>query len=227
VFQEELASPETGRLLSQAGCRTIFFGFESAVPRILGLMRKMNRMETVLRILDNLTRSHISCHLNVIVGFPTETMEEAQETLDFLRKRRELYGNYSLQRFSLERGTQIFKSPAEYGISRILDVEDRTNVSTREGLLFDTAFGMNAAQRQYMALKGQVVYRKPTVPMRVHVARKLGLVRYFLRHRKELRSVAPRAGTSWVPIGAAPREPASADAAVGTVQRSAPASPVK
>ena len=185
IFDARFGDPDVAAVLAAAGCGTIYFGFESANERVLELMGKANKLPDVRRILAALTRSGICCHLNVMVGFPTESMEEAQETIDFLKRHRGMYGNYSLQRFSLEKMTDVFEHPERFGITEICEKADE-NVSARIGVQFQTASGMNAEQRHYMALKGWAAYKKDDTRTWQYLRRRLECFEYLLLNHRQI-----------------------------------------
>ncbi len=70
----------------QAGLRIIFFGLESGNPRVLKKIKKGIRTKTVERILQDSYEVGLWNHLFFFLGFPTETHEEAKETIDFITK---------------------------------------------------------------------------------------------------------------------------------------------
>lgn len=78
-------------LLARSGCREMLFGFESASERILKLMRKPHSPGDVVRITRDLNAVGIASRINVIVGFPGETEEEAEATFQFFADHRELF----------------------------------------------------------------------------------------------------------------------------------------
>jgi radical SAM superfamily enzyme YgiQ (UPF0313 family) len=78
-------------LLARSGCREMLFGFESASERILKLMRKPHSPDEVVRITRDLNAVGIASRINVIVGFPSETEEEAEMTFRFFADHRDLF----------------------------------------------------------------------------------------------------------------------------------------
>ena len=68
----------------EAGCLKMVFGLESSNKRILSLMDKGIETEITKNIINNCDETGIAIHMYVIVGFPSETREEALETLDFV-----------------------------------------------------------------------------------------------------------------------------------------------
>ena len=78
-------------LLSQSGLKTVLFGFESANQRMLNLMKKGNTPENMLQVLKNMKSAGIQSILSCLIGFPTETEEEAWESISFLKTYRKWY----------------------------------------------------------------------------------------------------------------------------------------
>ena len=67
---------------SKAGCLKFVFGLESSNQRVLDLMRKGIQREIVSGIIKDCLEKGIAIHVYLITGFPTETREEAFESLD-------------------------------------------------------------------------------------------------------------------------------------------------
>lgn len=115
------------RLIKKAGIKNIAFGFESANVRILRLMNKGYDIQSARRILEDCHKAGIEVHLFGIIGFPGETEEERQESLDFVKslsayKKSILFGYY-FHTFLLEYGSMIYREYRRFGIERILDEE--------------------------------------------------------------------------------------------------------
>jgi len=72
--------------LEAAGCARLFFGFESAVPRVQKtLANKGFNLDKVKKVLSLIKKTSIHPHVSAIVGFPTETFEEATQTVAFMK----------------------------------------------------------------------------------------------------------------------------------------------
>ncbi len=69
--------------MKRAGCRLISYGCESGSPRILKIIRKGLTKEMVTKAVGLTHKAGISCSVNFIVGHPTETYQDAQESLRF------------------------------------------------------------------------------------------------------------------------------------------------
>jgi len=78
-------NPEMLSVLEKAGCARLFFGCESATPRVQKVLAgKGFSLKKVQRVLGLLQNTRIHPHVSAIIGFPTETTEEARQTIDFM-----------------------------------------------------------------------------------------------------------------------------------------------
>jgi radical SAM superfamily enzyme YgiQ (UPF0313 family) len=120
-MEKALKQQEFCDVLYKAGCRTLMLGFESAVPRILDLMRKGTHVSDFPEILSSCKKANISIRLDTMVGFPTETKEESEFTLEFLVKNRKLidtpFSITPLSLFELQDNSPIMRCSSKYEIS--------------------------------------------------------------------------------------------------------------
>jgi len=108
--------------LYKSGCRKLLFGFESATPRILKMMKKGQGLGAVQEVANNCSDAGISVTFYAMVGFPTETREEARASLEFLRENSPPVREVSLQTFHIDEVAQTYHEPEKFGIE-ILDGE--------------------------------------------------------------------------------------------------------
>lgn len=113
-------TPEGARRLYESGCRKLLFGFESATKRILKMMSKGQSLKSVVEVARNCAEADISVTFYAMVGFPTETREEARDTLRFIEEHSDIVREVSLQTFHIDEVAKTYKQPEEFGI-RILD----------------------------------------------------------------------------------------------------------
>jgi radical SAM superfamily enzyme YgiQ (UPF0313 family) len=136
-------------LLKKSGARRFQFGLESISPRILNLMNKYHKNlseSEIKEILKTLRNADITVGLNIIIGFPTETIDEARQTVDFVTKIRDLYRNCGIQAFSLEENTEVFNNPSKFGITKVYQ-EDKTS-GRRLGYRYEVAHGMSMQEAE-------------------------------------------------------------------------------
>jgi virulence-associated protein VapD len=107
----------------EAGCLKMVFGLESSNKRILSLMDKGIETEITKNIIDYCDETGIAVHMYVIVGFPSETREEAMETLDFVISNEKFLKSKGASclacLFELEKHAPILREPGKYGLTKI------------------------------------------------------------------------------------------------------------
>jgi len=111
-------------LMRDAGCLKIVFGLESFNQRVMDFMKKGITQASVRRVTEDCLDLGIAVHCYIIAGFPTETEEEALETMRFIVDNRRLHSSYGFScqpcLFDLEKEAPIMSDPGGYGIRRIM-----------------------------------------------------------------------------------------------------------
>ena len=149
-------------LMYEAGVRLIRWGVETGHPRILKLMNKGTRLDDTVRVLHDASEAGIWNHACMILGFPTETLEEAEVTIDFLSRHKDIIHSSILYQFTLLDHSYIYNNPREFGIT---EVQPHGNVFSNV-LRYTTSRGMkpDEFQRFYDRTRRrmrQEVYRDP------------------------------------------------------------------
>jgi radical SAM superfamily enzyme YgiQ (UPF0313 family) len=72
--------------MQKAGCFAVFFGVESGVQEMLDRMKRARTLESIRQIFQNASKAGLVTVANVIFGFPGETRETMQETLNFVKE---------------------------------------------------------------------------------------------------------------------------------------------
>jgi radical SAM PhpK family P-methyltransferase len=101
-------------LMAESGCKGVFLGIESGSPSILNNMNKSATVEKYAKGIEMLRRNGILTFGSFITGFPGETDETVQETIDFIRSTRPDY--YRSQMWYCEPGTPIQNERRKYEI---------------------------------------------------------------------------------------------------------------
>ncbi len=109
--------------LYDAGCRKLLFGFESVTPRLLQMMEKGQTPEDVTYVSKACHDAGISVTWYAMVGFPSETRQEALKTLDFIEEHAGIIQEVSLQTFHIDEVAEIFRCPDRYDITILDDPE--------------------------------------------------------------------------------------------------------
>lgn len=104
-------------LMARAGCRGLFFGLESASPKILRLMGRGTDTETINRLLLWCKEVGIHTMVSWFVGFPGEGRSDAEETCNFLLKHRRIIGDaWYPGVFGLRKHSLLERYPERFGV---------------------------------------------------------------------------------------------------------------
>lgn len=96
-------------LMSSAGCTRIFLGIETGSERMQKIINKHLNIKDVLEIVRLLKAKGITIIASFMYGFPEETSEDIEQTLDLIYKLRRLgVNNTQLHRFSVFPATTYF-----------------------------------------------------------------------------------------------------------------------
>jgi radical SAM superfamily enzyme YgiQ (UPF0313 family) len=105
-FRCSNADEECVRLMAESGCKGVFLGIESGSPTILKNMAKAATIEKYARGIHWLREHGVLTFGSFITGFPGETEETVEETIDFIRTNPPDF--YRSQMWYCEPGTPIF-----------------------------------------------------------------------------------------------------------------------
>lgn len=162
-FENEL-NRETFEKLALAGCRALFFGLESACGRVLELINKGTHPAVIRQVLAAGNKAGIISQVSCFFGFPTETLDEAKQTMKFILENARhisatLFGYYNLM---LDSETYIH--PGDYQIKKvfplkgqdlspILDYETGSGLTPREAVETARSFAQVLETLGYQTLK--------------------------------------------------------------------------
>ena len=110
---------EVCELMARAGCVAVTGGLEVAEDRLLELMQKGVSVSQVARVTKNFTDAGIMVHAYLMYGFPTQTVKETVNALEYVRQ---LFAAGCLQsaywhRFALTIHAPVFQSLEKLGIT--------------------------------------------------------------------------------------------------------------
>jgi p-methyltransferase len=114
-FRCSNSDEEAFDLMAESGCKGVFLGIESGSPAILRNMNKAATIERYASGIEALRRRGILTFGSFIVGFPGETEETVNETIEFLRQTQPDY--YRAQMWYCEPGTPIYQQKEKYRIN--------------------------------------------------------------------------------------------------------------
>ena len=123
-MERRFADKDFGNKLAKSGCRVISFGMESACKRTLLRMKKGIEPRYFEDTLSNLYDRGIHINLNIIHGFPGESSEEIQKTLEFLFRNKRYITTVGVSEFTLLRGSLMEKNYRDFGINSIMPEGD-------------------------------------------------------------------------------------------------------
>lgn len=104
----------TIEMMKEAGCEGVFLGVESGSDDILERMNKTARRKDYLEAIPTLRQMGIVTHANLIVGFPGETHESVQESIELVEETKPDF--FRAQLWYCDPITPIYRKRKEYGI---------------------------------------------------------------------------------------------------------------
>ena len=118
---EKTFTPELAQLLADSGCIAMSGGLEVASDRLLTLMKKGVSVEQVARVTKGFSDAGILVHAYLMYGFPTQTVQDTVDALEYVRQ---LFENGCIQsgffhRFSCTVHSPVGLNPQDYGIELI------------------------------------------------------------------------------------------------------------
>ena len=116
---EKSFTPELCQLLAQSGCIAISGGLEVASDRLLKLMQKGVTVDQVARVTRAFADAGILVHAYLMYGFPTQTVQETVDALEFVRQ---LFEAGCIQsgfwhRFACTVHSPVGRDPQAYGVT--------------------------------------------------------------------------------------------------------------
>lgn len=144
--------------LAASGCKRMAFGYESANRRVLERMCKGIDPDKSMELIQRVRNSGISVTLYVMIGFPTETRAEAEETLSTVLANRDIIQEVSVRVFYLDETSEIYRRREEFDITDVhvdpesdlqvyYDFDVKSGMSRREAR--DVYLGFTRALRSH------------------------------------------------------------------------------
>lgn len=116
---EKSFTPELCRQLADSGCIAISGGLEVASDRLLDLMKKGVSVEQVARVTKAFSDAGILVHAYLMYGFPTQTVQDTVDALEYVRQ---LFETGCIQsgffhRFACTVHSPVGQHPEAYGVT--------------------------------------------------------------------------------------------------------------
>ena len=86
VRVEIARDPEMIRLMKQAGCTTLYIGFETINPESLEAVKKNQKFEDIVEAIKVIRKNHIHIHGMFVLGFDEDNWKSIKKTVRFARK---------------------------------------------------------------------------------------------------------------------------------------------
>ncbi|MDA1017890.1 MAG: radical SAM protein, partial [Planctomycetota bacterium] len=118
---EKSFTPELCERLAESGCIAISGGLEVASDRLLDLMKKGVSVAQVARVTRAFSEAGILVHAYLMYGFPTQTVQDTVDALEYVRQ---LFEHDCIQsgffhRFTCTAHSPVGKNPQDYGVQLI------------------------------------------------------------------------------------------------------------
>ncbi|MBU3575349.1 radical SAM protein [Polynucleobacter sp. UK-Mo-2m-Kol15] len=118
---EKTFTPELCELLAESGCIAMSGGLEVASDRLLDLMKKGVSVEQVAQVTKAFSSAGVLVHAYLMYGFPTQTVQETVDSLEYVRQ---LFENGCIQsgffhRFTCTVHSPVGLDPEAYGIELV------------------------------------------------------------------------------------------------------------
>ncbi|MFH0702925.1 MAG: radical SAM protein [bacterium] len=136
-FSQELLD-----LAYKAGCRMIMWGVESGSKRIMELINKGIDLDNRFEPLKRANAAKIWNFCFTFFGFPTETAEEAMESINMIMDNKNIINSYGMSTFSLGKHTKLREEPENFSIVNIREDEEDLSIK----LHYDVLKGMTPNQ---------------------------------------------------------------------------------
>jgi radical SAM superfamily enzyme YgiQ (UPF0313 family) len=116
---EKSFTPELCQQLADSGCIAISGGLEVASDRLLKLMKKGVSVEQVARVTRAFSDAGILVHAYLMYGFPTQTLQDTVDALEYVRQLFEAGCIQSgfFHRFTCTVHSPVGKNPEQYGVT--------------------------------------------------------------------------------------------------------------
>lgn len=122
-----MKDPDLLNKLAKAGLKEVYYGMESASQRILNLINKQNKVEDMKEAVIRTALAGIRPVTYWIAGFPTETEEDFDKTINFILEMKDYIYVPGIFPFSLLKGASVDYMCNELGVKindRLEEIEE-------------------------------------------------------------------------------------------------------
>ena len=157
-LEPEFADVDFCDMLFAAGCRWLYFGLESASIPTLSKMQKGNTPALSSRILRTASAAGLKTHVWVVVGFPSETRDDVERTIDFVLEHGPFLHSIEVNQFALSRLAPAMTD----GVIRELGITPHVNPEQDLALLYDydVTEGLSQEEAHALTLEVREIFRR-------------------------------------------------------------------
>ncbi|EPR10513.1 B12-binding domain-containing radical SAM protein [Ruminiclostridium papyrosolvens] len=124
------------KLMRDAGCQKLVFGFETASQKLIDLVEKKIDLSHGERVLKWCKELGIIADLEVITGLPQEKDEDFQETVQYVTKNKPYINYMTINEFFVVPNSKIGRYPERYNIELIRNVISYSKILERSWKYF-------------------------------------------------------------------------------------------
>lgn len=121
---EKIITKETLAKARKSGMRMALWGIESGSKRVMELINKGIDLENRMELLQESSNADIWNHVFAFFGFPSETINEARETIELLSKNSKTINSCAIGTFKLGKHSEVRRNPENYEITKINTKEE-------------------------------------------------------------------------------------------------------
>lgn len=172
-------TPDVFDSLREGGLTMLLWGIESGSRRIMQLIQKGVGLPDRLKILENAKNAGLWNFAYIFFGFPSETKEEAMETIQMICNNTNIIHSYGRSIFTLGKHSPLRKSAKRFGIVDL--VEDDQALSTN--LFYKVTSGMNQEEVENIAKACTTIcYEAYNSPLWMYLRNRENLHLYLAKH---------------------------------------------
>ena len=122
-------------LMGRAGCYNMMIGVETGSDEVREHMRKKFTTDELRFVLDQFEKNGLNCYFSMIIGYPTETLFNHQETLNMFTE----FQKYALNgtiiginlgaTLSVDEGTPLYMEMEDLGLEHLVDTTERVGIN--------------------------------------------------------------------------------------------------
>jgi hypothetical protein len=122
-------------LMSKAGCDHVLIGVETGSDSVRAHMKKQFTNAELKHVLEQFEKNNISVFFSMISGYPTETLEDHQQTLDMFTEFQKYALNGTINglnlgtTLSVDDGTPLHKEMTDIGLMHLDDSSGRVGIN--------------------------------------------------------------------------------------------------